>query len=145
VETRKGTYAVRPGRAWRWLAVPVLALAVGGCREAPTGPPDQDPPPTVVEPIQVDTVDVRVAESFPVQVYAHVTGFIGDGCAELLPTSQSREGTTVTLEIRRRRAVGVFCTQIAKLYDESTRLTGEFPAGRYELRVNGKSYPFEVR
>jgi hypothetical protein len=97
-----------------------------------------------IEPIQIYQVEVRIAESFPVQVFAHVTGVIGDGCSSVLPVEQKREGSTITLTINRQRRTEGMCTEIAKLYDENIRLEGDFPAGAYTLKVNAVTQTFTV-
>lgn len=112
---------------------------------APNGTPSQpESPGMAIGRIQIDSVTIRTAQSFPVQVFARVQGVIGDGCSTLLPLEQTRSGSVVTLEITRQRPKDAICTQIAKLYDEQIRLEGEFRAGDYTLQVNGRSYPFRV-
>jgi len=108
---------------------------------SPIQPPARD---VTIEPIQIDQVEVRIAESFPVQVFAHVTGVIGDGCSSVLPVEQKREGSTITLTINRQRPTEAMCTQLAKLYDENIRLEGDFPAGTYTLKVNSVTQTFTV-
>lgn len=90
----------------------------------------------LIDPIQIDGVDVLVQESSPPQASARVRGVIGDGCSSLHSVAQERSGTTVVLTILRQRPADAVCTQIAKLYDETIRLEGTFPPGRYLLRVN---------
>jgi hypothetical protein len=108
---------------------------------SPVQPPARD---MTIEPIQIDQVDVRVAESLPVQVVAHVTGVIGDGCSDVMPVKQTREGNTITLTINRQRPTDAVCTQLAKIYDENIRLEGDFPAGEYILKVNSVTQTFTV-
>jgi hypothetical protein len=107
---------------------------------APAAAPDAK----VVEPIQIDQVEVRVAESFPPQVFVHVTGVVGDGCAELLPVEQRRDGRTITLTINRQRPTEAVCIQLAKLYDENLALGGDFQAGDYTLKVNDVTQTFHI-
>lgn len=94
-------------------------------------------PDVVVEPIQVDSVDVRVMESSPPQASAHVRGVLGDGCSSFHSQEQQRSGNTITVTILRERPRDAVCTQIAKLYDADIPLEGTFPPGEYVLRVNG--------
>lgn len=110
--------------------------------ESPVQPPARD---VTIEPIQIEQVEVRIAESFPVQVFAHVTGFIGDGCSSALPAEQQREGNTITLTINRQRPTEAMCTMIAKIYDENIRLAGDFPPGEYVLKVNATTQTFSVQ
>jgi len=114
---------------------PLAALLLAACAL----PADPD---VVVEPIQVDSVDVRVMESSPPRATAHVQGVLGDGCASLHSEEQQRSGNTVTLTILRERPRDAICTQIAKLYDAEIALDGGFPPGQYLLRVNGVERAF---
>jgi hypothetical protein len=127
----------------RRVALALACLAFAGCR--PATAPD-DPTPLVVEPAHVDSVEIQVAESAPVQVYARVRGVVGDGCSTLVrPIQQRREHARITLTIQRQRPKGAVCIQIARLFDETLRLEGEFPAGSYELRANELATTFTVR
>ncbi len=119
-------------------------LALLGSGACGAGSPARPDPTLVVEPIQVDSVSVSVSGSPPVQVLAHVTGVVGDGCATLLPIEQRRAGAEVTVEIRRQRPRAAVCTQIARLFDETIRLEGEFPPGSYSLQVNTVKRSFVV-
>ena len=109
----------------------VLATACSS-RTNPTGADD-----LLVEPIQVESVDVRVLESFPPQAVAHVRGVLGDGCSEFHSLRQDRSGNTVTVTILRQRPRDAICIQIAKVYEENVRLEGDYPPGRYVLQING--------
>lgn len=122
--------------------VPVVALLIAACGKP--GDPSQPDSQIVVSRIQIDSVAVRLAQSFPVQVFARVKGVIGDGCAELLPVEQFRNGNQVTLEIKRQRPKEAICTQIAKLFDQDIRLDGEFRTGEYAVVVNGRTSTFKV-
>ena len=108
-----------------------LALVLLGCSSAAPTRPD-----LVTEPIQIESVDVLILESAPPQVSARVRGVLGDGCATLHSVGQERSGNTVTVTILRERPRDAICIQIAKLYDETIRLEGQFPPGDYVLRVN---------
>jgi hypothetical protein len=119
----------------------LIAAAGAGCGSA-AGP---TPIRTVVEPIQIDGVEVAVRPGPPASVSARVTGFIGDGCATLIPPLQFRQGNRIRVAINRERVVGVACTQIAKLFDQTLALAGDFPPGDYVLQVNSMERPFTVR
>jgi hypothetical protein len=126
-------------RARRAVPIPiVMFLLAQGCSSPAT-------PDVVIEPIQVDSVEVLIQESAPLQVSAHVTGVLGDGCATLHSVEQHRSGTTVTVTILRERPRDAVCTQIAKLYDEVIRLDGEFPPETYLLKVNAVEAGFTTR
>lgn len=124
--------------------LPLLLVLLAAACSKPATPSQPDSPPVIVSRIQVESVRVRFAQSFPVQVFARVQGVIGDGCSELLPIEQSRAGSVITLEIKRQRPRDAICTQIAKLFDQEIRLPGEFRTGEYTLNVNGSPSSFQV-
>ena len=134
------------------LLLVILSILLAACAPATSVSPQPAPalpvqPPArdmIVDPIQIDQVEVRVAESFPVQVFVHVTGVIGDGCSSVLPAEQKREGNTVTVTINRQRPAEAMCTMIAKIYDENIRLDGDFPPGEYTLKMNTVTQTFTV-
>ncbi len=128
-----------PSKPARLLAVCGLAvpLALSACGRS--SPASSD---LLIDPIQVESVDVLVQESDPPQASAHVRGLIGDGCSSLHSVEQERSGNTVVLTILRQRPANAICIQIARLYDDTIRLEGTFPPGRYVLRVNGVETSF---
>lgn len=94
--------------------------------------------------ITIETVEVTVAESFPVQVIAHVRGFLGDGCTSLGAITQERTGNTIKVTIAATHSGAEVCTMIAPMVDERISLEGEFPAGEYVVEVNGVATTFQV-
>ncbi len=121
----------------RSLPALAAALLLSGCG----GPTVPD---MLIDPIQIDHVEVVVMDTSPATVAVHVTGVLGDGCSELHSVSQDRSGNTVTVTILRERPRAAICSQIAKLYDQSIQLGGSFPPGRYLVRVNGVEETFAI-
>ena len=119
----------------------IAACIATGSSVACTRPFDAD---LVVEPIQVDRVDVRLLATVPPQASAHVVGVIGDGCATIHSVRQVRAGNAVTVTILRQRPRVAVCIQIALRYDDVIRLDGVFPSGDYVVRVNGIERAFAV-
>ncbi|HUG55383.1 MAG TPA: hypothetical protein VMR21_17375 [Vicinamibacteria bacterium] len=127
----RGTIGERMPRTRSALAAAVtLALVAAASCSSPAAPD------VLVDEVQIERVDVRILESFPPQAVAHVEGFLGDGCTEFHSLDQQRAGNVVTITILRQRPVAAICTQIGKLYSADIRLTGQYPPGRYVLRVN---------
>lgn len=57
-------------------------------------------------------LDVFILESFPVQVQAQVSGYLPNGCVELVDVSSEQEGNTFFLTLDTRRPAGdVMCTE----------------------------------
>jgi hypothetical protein len=95
--------------------------------------------------IQVDSLEIVRNASSPSGLGVRVRGVVGDGCTELiLPITQEREGALVQIRILRQRPADAICTQIAKLFDQVVPLLGEFPPGRYIVRVNDSEIAFSV-
>jgi hypothetical protein len=120
----------------RHVLVLAVFLGAAACSAPMTAPPT---PKTVARPIQVDSVEVVLAP-----LSTHVRGVIGDGCTELSGVSMQRSGNAVSITIWSLRPEGAICTQIAKLYDATLALPGEFPPGEYVLRVNSVEKTFAV-
>jgi inhibitor of cysteine peptidase len=120
--------------------VPVAALLCASFTLVLVACTDQSTPTSaddlLVEPIQVEDVDVLILESFPPQAVAHVRGVLGDGCSEFHSLEQVRSGSTITVTILRERPRDAICIQIAKLYEDRIPLEGQYPPGQYVLHVN---------
>ena len=115
-----------------------LALPLAGCgAESPTATRETDR-------LAVESVQVRIMESFPVQVSAQVKGHLRDGCESLAGTTQSRNGNTVSVTIATERETDRVCTQALVPVEENVRLDGAFPSGTYVVRVNGIEQTFRV-
>jgi hypothetical protein len=121
-----------------------LALAASVALAA-CGPSNAASNDLVIDPIQIERVEVLVQAGDPPQVSAHVRGVIGDGCSSLHSVEQERSGSTVVLTILRQRTANAICIQIARLYDDTIRLEGTFTPGTHVLRVNGTETPFATR
>jgi len=93
--------------------------------------------------LQIQKVDILVAESFPPQVTAHVTGIIPDSCTTAREPEISRDGSTITIKIIGERPDGVACAQIISSYEKSTAL-GPLDPGSYTLHVNNFTKEFQV-
>lgn len=94
--------------------------------------------------LTVEDVQVRIMESFPVQVSAAVTGYLRDGCESLGATTQSRSGNTITVTIATERDSKSPCIQVISPIAQDVRLDGPFTSGTYVVRVNGFERTFRV-
>ena len=121
--------------------VPILCLVAGLVTTAACTNP-ASPDEVRIDPIQIDTVTVLLLA--PAEASARVRGAIGDGCSTLKSVTQSRSGNAVTVTILRERRLNAVCTQQLLLYDETIRLEGTYPAGRYTLNVNGVAITFDT-
>jgi len=127
----------------RLIAILFVAL-LAACGTAQPAAPAQPAQPARSFPAQIDTVTVEIAESLPVQVFARLEGYLGDGCTSLGAITQSREGNLIEVSVLANHSGAEACTMIAQVIDERVQLEGEFPAGTYTVRVNGVEQTFQI-
>jgi hypothetical protein len=94
----------------------------------------------------VESVEVRVLESSPVQVSALVKGRLRDQCEMVGETTQSRSDHTiiVTIPTFHDNVSDRPCIQAKDTVEQDVRLEGAFPPGAYVVRVNGVERTFRV-
>ncbi|MDX9953163.1 MAG: hypothetical protein RBT75_03670 [Anaerolineae bacterium] len=131
----------------RWWVI-VLLLA-SGCRGIITdGEGTPATPVVTVEGIAVvESVEVLLLESFPVQVRVLVRGDLPDGCTALGDWRVSREGDTFKVTLPTTRLAEALCTEALVPFEVSIPLeVAGLPAGTYGVEVNGvaASFTFDV-
>ena len=125
-----------------------IVLLLGMCK--PPGSTGSDnhtgntPIPAQPGLLQVNQVEVLVAESMPPQVSVRVQGVLEDGCARLGTINQQRTGATITVTITTQRSGATVCALVAQHVDQTTRLEGVFSPGEYIVRVNGVERTFRI-
>lgn len=93
---------------------------------------------------QVDSFDIRIDESFPVQVFVNVQGHLNDGCTVLETPAQVRDGNVFYINLD-TRTEGEMCTQALVPYEINIPLAvTNLPAGVYIVNVNGQERSFEL-
>ncbi len=93
----------------------------------------------------VDSVEIRILESFPVQTQAVARGSLPDGCTQIDQIAQTREGNTLSVTITTARPTDAICTQVLALFEEVIPLdVGGLNQGAYTVLVNGVSASFEL-
>jgi hypothetical protein len=93
----------------------------------------------------VENVDVRILESFPVQVQAVVTGYLPDGCTTITGVEAVNEGTAFRIRITTDRPADAMCTMAITNFEQVVPLdVTELPAGSYQVVVNELSLSFEL-
>jgi hypothetical protein len=98
----------------------------------------QPAPQSRVEAVPVDGLELNLRESLPVQVSAHVTATLPNGCYTFQSISQERSGNTITLEVLATNSGAEACTMIAQIVDQQVPLSGDFPPGEYIVRAGDK-------
>ncbi|MEW5989003.1 MAG: hypothetical protein AB1791_20450 [Chloroflexota bacterium] len=157
-------------KATIFMVIVALLLALVACAPAgspaaadaePTAAPDQ--PVTSADPTAkptpasdnagqyaygeafVESVDVLMLESFPVQVHVVARGQMPEGCNQIDQVKQERQGNTFAVTITTRRPVGMMCSQVLVPFEETIKLDVEgLEAGLYVVVVNGVSGQFEL-
>jgi inhibitor of cysteine peptidase len=126
--------------------------------EAPSATPGSEPKPVEGTPgtepapggvitgtAQVETIDLFILESFPVQIHASVTGYLGDGCTTLGEITQTREDDTFYVTITTTRPADAICTQQLVGFEETIPLdVAGLPAGTYTVDINGVTETFTL-
>ena len=99
----------------------------------------------VIKPAPIVNVDVRIAESFPPQVFIDIRGILTDGCTALNGVEVTRQGTVIDITVTTQRPRDAVCIQVISFFDTVVPLGSNFIAGQnYTLRVNGKAQQFNV-
>jgi hypothetical protein len=113
----------------------LIGLLALGCSYRPTAPGGGL--------LTVTNIDVRIAESFPPQVFASVRGELPDPCHAIDEVTQERRDDVITVAITLRRSDAV-CPAVIVPVERTVRLEGPLPAGSYVLRVNGLETRFRL-
>jgi len=98
-----------------------------------------------IDEATVESIEILILESFPVQVHVNVTGYLGDGCTTLNDIETTQEGDTFLVHITTQRPTEAMCTQQLVGFEESVALDVEgLPAGTYTVDVNGVTDTFTL-
>ena len=133
----------------------VALLALSACGEA--GNPTPTPPPTgtptsttgsgdtIEGKAPVETVEIRILESMPVQVQVVATGYLPDACTKMGEITQSRDGNTFNITIATTRPAEAACAEVINPFVETIPLdVAGLAAGTYTVNVNGVTGTFEL-
>jgi inhibitor of cysteine peptidase len=93
----------------------------------------------------IESLNVQIMESFPVQVSVVLTGYLPDGCTEIYEINASREDQTFTIQVLTRRPVDLACTMAIVPFEETVSLNVEgLPAGDYTVELGDLSQVFTL-
>lgn len=133
------------------LAVLALGVACSSSEEpAADGPVSAETPDAVSSTetytAPVDSVEILIMESFPVQINVIAAGTLPDGCSTIDPdVEQTRSDTTYTVTLNAVRPADVVCTAEAVAFQEIIGLdVVDLPAGSYTVNVNGVTAGFTL-
>jgi inhibitor of cysteine peptidase len=123
-----------------------LAPLVAGC----SATPDADLTPDATdgggaELVNVESVEVRVLESFPVQVQAVARGTLPDGCAGVGEESVTRAGDVFEVTLPAGPSELAVCSAEPASFEAAIPLDVQgLEAGTYTVDVNGVTATFEL-
>jgi inhibitor of cysteine peptidase len=133
---------------WRQMFALTLVLAISAMGCGSTQEPGAMPTPggNVIRGLApVDSIDILILESFPVQVQVRVTGNLPDGCTALGEITQEREGSTFSVTISTTRPADSLCTEALVPFETTVALDVlGLKAGTYSVTVNGVSGTFTL-
>jgi inhibitor of cysteine peptidase len=93
----------------------------------------------------VESVQIMILESFPVQIQVIAEGYLPDGCTEIHEIKTEREGNVFNINISTKRPKDAVCTQAIESFKETIPLNvWGLKAGNYTVNVNGATGSFEL-
>ncbi len=94
----------------------------------------------------VESIEMVIAESFPVQVFAILRGYLGDGCTEITGiTSRGPVDNRFDIEITTQRPPEAMCTQALVPFEHNVPIeTYGLPAGDYEVAAGDARASFTL-
>lgn len=102
-------------------------------------------PNITIKPAVISKVDVRIAESFPPQVFIDIQGVLTDSCTTLNNVDTKRQGTVINITVTTQRPKDAICAQVISYFSTTVPLGSDFVSGQvYTLRVNGQEQQFNV-
>jgi hypothetical protein len=130
-------------------------VACGGSDEPETAdtPTETANTPTAVStdtPLQqearVDSIEILILESFPVQVNVRARGDLPDGCTTIDTVETTQQGTTFNINITTIRQTGELCTEALVPFEETISLDVlGLNAGTYTVNANGINGSFTLQ
>lgn len=130
----------------------LITLLLAACAPAIATPVPATPSPVVTEAIPVtsvavvESVEIQVLESFPVQIHAVLRGQLPDaGCTTIASVDQAREGNTITLTLNTTTDPLALCEPALTPFEHVVSLdVRDLPAGDYMVRVDGIEESFNL-
>jgi len=94
----------------------------------------------------VETVDIQILESLPIQIVVTAKGNLSDGCQQLGKINTVQAGNKFTITIGRKSIdKQMMCTQALVPFEERIPLNVKgLKAGTYSVNVNGISQSFKL-
>ncbi|MDD5190159.1 MAG: hypothetical protein PHE50_03855 [Dehalococcoidales bacterium] len=85
----------------------------------------------------IHQVDIRFAESFPVQIFVYIQGGLSDGCTTFKDLKTSVSGSDIKIDVRVQRTKNAICTALYSYFEKNVALGSDFVSGQtYTVTVN---------
>ena len=132
----------------------VSVVLIGRCIEDDRSSSSPSPTPTrtttqgdeTVNLANVNTIEIMLLESFPVQVNVGASGEHPDSCTKVDEITTRREGNTFVVTISAFRPADAMCAEVITPYEEVIALdVVGLKAGVYTVEVNGIRDTFELQ
>ncbi|WP_420644204.1 NBR1-Ig-like domain-containing protein [Candidatus Leptofilum sp.] len=112
--------------------------------DTPTAAVPDDTP--LQQEAAVDSIEILILESFPVQVNVRARGDLPDGCTTIDNVETTQQGTTFNINITTLRQTGELCTEALVPFEETISLDVlGLSAGTYAVNVNGINGSFTLQ
>lgn len=131
-------------------AIALLAACTPGAEETVATPTaEATPAPGSNEPTRgqavVNSIDVLILESFPVQVNVVARGDLPDSCTRIDEVISQQSENTFRVALTTLRQPDLACTQALTPFEETISLNVDgLPAGTYNVSVNGVTDSFTL-
>ena len=138
------------------LSILLVALLATSCSDDVASPdgsttndqttaPSQDPGIAVAPDVAwIDSVEILLLESYPVQVHAVVKGTMPSPCHELTwEVSDPDPDGRIVMDVWSTIDPNDDCAEVIQDFEESIPV-GSFTGGEFVLVVNGDEYPFGI-
>ena len=93
----------------------------------------------------VESIEVVVLESFPVQINVNASGYLPDSCTKIHTITKEKQGNIFLVAIKTVRPADAVCAQVIVPFQEVISLdVYGLKAGIYNVNVNGVKGTFEL-
>jgi len=93
----------------------------------------------------VESIEIMILESFPVQINVNARGYLPDGCTRIDGITKEKKENTFLVNIKTVRPSDLFCTAAIVSFKEVISLdVYGLNAGIYKVDVNGVNGTFEL-
>lgn len=118
-----------------------VGIFFGACK-----PVNEEPVKELIhKEVPIEKVDLKMSESFPVQVRADITGYLTNSCSEMDQIGQNRLGTDFFVTVTEVRPKDAMCAQVITPFEKTVDIDVRgLEAGTYVVNVNGEHESFKL-